>query len=195
MLANKPLVVRVGHVSVKVYRVSTGPGGQYEAFAVADTSSGKRRLKKFSDLAKAKREAHRIAIALSRQDNAAAGLDFRDAATFQRIRSTLEPLGVTLEAAADVLIEASRFVGIHRVVQACEEFARRHPTNQTRKSLVEAIDEFMNAKATRSSRHASDLRHRLGRFAFDHPGKALWRSSFLSCCQPGRRGNWYPQVG
>lgn len=170
-----PISVRSGAVSVKIYRVSTGSGGAYEAFTIADYSSGKRHLKKFSDLRKAKAEAQRIAIAIANKEGKVASLDFRDAAALVRLHEKIDPLGVSLEAAAETVAQAAKLVGFHNILEACRFFARRHPAARETVLLTQAADDYLNAKQAqgRASRHLEDITSRLGRFCADHPKAAL----------------------
>jgi integrase len=170
-----PLTVTVGAASVKVYRVKSGPGGAYEAFAVADYGSGERRMRKFSDLRLAKAEALRIATALANQDGKVAALDYRDASALVRLHDRIDPLGVSLEAGADVLATAAGLVGVHRIVEACRAFAQRHPASREKLPLAKTADDYHAAKEAqgRAKRHLQDIKVRLGRFVHDHPGSNL----------------------
>lgn len=142
---------------------------------MADSTSGRRKLRKFSDLTEAKAEAHRIAVALCNGDSAAASLTFQDAATLLRCRSLLEGLDVTLEGAVELFAEAARAIGPHRVVEAAKDHARRFPVAMERISLTAAADEYHAALEARGrgGRHLADVRARLGRFLADHPGVTL----------------------
>ncbi len=170
-----PLKITVGNSVVKIYRVKTGIGGAWEAYAVADYTSGKRRLVKFADLDQAKREAHRIAVALCNGDSAAAAVDYKDAAALVRCRTMLGGLDVTLETAVEIFAQAARAIGVHRVVEAAKEHAKRFPKAPERMTLSAATDEYHAALEARGrgSRHLSDVRARLGRFLADHPGMIL----------------------
>ncbi len=170
-----PIVITAGAASVKIYRVKTGTGGAYQSFAVADYGSGKRRLRKFSDLKTAKAEAQRIAIALGNLDGKVASLDYRDAASLVRLQEKILPLGISIESAADLVAESAGLVGVHRIVEACREFAARHPAAREKISLAKAADDYYAARANqrRSPRHLEDIASRLGRFVHEHPGRNL----------------------
>ena len=50
---NKPIVIKIGNVQVKIYRSARKKGGKrYEQFDVADYSSGARKYLTFSDESK-----------------------------------------------------------------------------------------------------------------------------------------------
>ena len=170
-----PHRIRVGSVEVPIYRNATGPSGEYVAFVVVDHSSGKRRRRKFSSFEDARSEAQRIAVALSNGDAAAASVDYRDAASLVRCRELLQGVGVTLEAAVEMFVEAARLVGPHRVVEAAKDHARRFPTPVAKVRLDEACDEYHRVleERGRGSRHLADVKTRLGRFISDHPGATL----------------------
>ncbi len=170
-----PLEITVGNAVVKIYRVKTGIGGAWEAYAVSDYTSGKRKLVKFSDLDDAKREAHRIGVALANGDSAAAAVDYRDAAALVRCRTLLEGLDVTLETAVEIFAQAARVIGVHRVVEAAKGHAKRFPLPAAKITLAGAADEYHVALESRGrgTRHLADVRARLGRFLADHAGLNL----------------------
>jgi hypothetical protein len=60
----KPIVVKRGNVSVKIYRVKSRAG--YDSFQVADYSSGRRILRSFSEEEAARQQAAEIADKLAR---------------------------------------------------------------------------------------------------------------------------------
>lgn len=170
-----PVRVTIGNVTVKIYKVTTGVGGAYEAYTIADRSSGKRKLRKFSDFTEAKAEAQRIAVNLANHDAAAAQVNFRDAATLIRCEELLKPFNVDLSTAVELFTKASSLVGPHRVVEAAELHSRKFPVAMEKISLPQAVDDYARnlAMKGRGERHLADVRSRLKKFAADHPGKYL----------------------
>ena len=120
----------------------------------------------------AKAEAPRIVIALGNTDSKVAALSYRDAASLVRLHETTGPLGVTLEAAADVFAGAAGLVGVHQIVEACRAFAQRHPAAREKHPLAKTADEFCATKRSqgRGARHLVDISTRLGPFVHEHPG-------------------------
>ncbi len=170
-----PVRVTIGNVTVKIYKVTTGAAGAYEAYAIADRSSGKRKLRKFSNFSEAKAEAQRIAVNLANHDAAAAQVNFRDAATLIRCEELLKPFNVDLSTAVELFTKAASLVGTHRVVEAAEIHSRKFPVAMAKLPLPDAVDDYVKALASkgRGERHLADVRSRLKRFASDHPGKYL----------------------
>ncbi len=166
---------KVGSVRVKVYEVKTGPARQYKAFCVADYSTGTRKLRKFADVATAKAEAARIATAIANGQVVTATVTTDDAVTLHRARATIAPLGLSFDAASELLAAAAGLVGVHQIVEACRDYAKRFPLGRAPKPLAVAIDEFLADKRAKglSDRKLSDYRSRLGWFAHEHPGKQL----------------------
>ncbi|MFM8359058.1 MAG: tyrosine-type recombinase/integrase, partial [Verrucomicrobiota bacterium] len=160
----------------KIYEVPTGRDGAWTAYALADYTSGKRRLRKFSDLKEAKTEAHRIAVNLANGETQAAAADFRDVAELVRCRELLAEVGDTAtQTAVELFVEAARLVGPHRVVEAAREYLKRFPAGMEKVTLSKAVDEYHAALEARGRgpRHLADVKARLGRFLVDHPGKNL----------------------
>ncbi|MSU36664.1 MAG: hypothetical protein EXS36_16515 [Pedosphaera sp.] len=173
--ARFPLTVSSGSASAKIYRVRNGTaqdGREYAIFTVAFSVGGKRQLRKFSDLKRAKAEAQRVVIAIGNSDGMVAALDSGDAADLVILKEKIGPLGVTLQGGADVLAEAAGLVGVHRIVEACRAFAQRHPGAREKLPLAKTADDFVDAKLAqgRSPRHLGDITSRLGRFVQDYPG-------------------------
>lgn len=147
---------------------------------VADYSTGKRRLRWFTDLADAKREATRICALTNAGDMEGASMTGEDRRQLVRATELVAPFNLDVPTACALFAEAARKVGPHVVVPAATEYAKRHPASRERVPLAKAADEFYDLKASkgRSSRHLSGIRSMLGRFSQEHPGKAI--SDFLT---------------
>ncbi|MSU36172.1 MAG: hypothetical protein EXS36_13935 [Pedosphaera sp.] len=61
------------------------------------SANGKRQIRKFSDLKRAKAEALRVVIAIGNSDGMVAALDSADASDLVCLKEKIGPLGVTLQ--------------------------------------------------------------------------------------------------
>jgi integrase len=162
--ATKPISVRVGNVTVKIYRVRTH--GR-PSFQVADYSSGKRQLISFSDESKARAEAGSIAAKLASREGDVLALTSQDRAAYLRALEVLKPTGTSIEMAANQFAEASKVLEGASLLEAARYYAKRHPSKLPRKTVTEVVKEFIDAKeqAGRSLDYLADLHYRCGRFA------------------------------
>lgn len=161
--------VSAGNVTVKVYRRSrpTATGKSRDVFEVADYSTGKRKLRSFSDHAEARKEAGRIARNLANGNAQAAMMRNADAASYGRAMELLRPTGVPLEVAAATFVEAFNTLGDNALVEAAR-FYKTHRPGVTRRRVPEVVEEFMAAKRNQSPPYSAsylkDLDYRLGGF-------------------------------
>jgi integrase len=168
MKRTKPVEVKEGNVSVKIYRRSrTVRGATYTVHEIADYTTGRRVLRSFSDPEKATKEAEKIARLLSAGESTAAQLRNADAASYGRAIELLRDTGVALEIAAGHFADAFKLLGSDRIVEAAKFFVERNPDNLTRRTVAEVVKELLDAKEARSAsnRYIQDLRARLNRFA------------------------------
>jgi site-specific recombinase XerD len=182
----KPEVVKLGNIVVKVYRrdkthkVKDDAGKvikrvTYTAFEVDDRTTGKRRLRSFSDHKEAIAEANRIARQLSSGAVEAAQMTNSQAASFGRATELLRPTGASLELAASVYAKCYEILGGDKMVQAAEFFDRHDAGKITSKTVGEVVTELLQVKGARtkkgrpaSARYLKDLKNRLDRFANDY---------------------------
>ena len=159
-----PLLVRIGNVTVKVYRRLRGP---YTIWEIADYSGGKRRLRSFNDEAEARKEATRIARALATGQTVAAGMSAQQMASFGRAIQLLQGTQVPLEIAAASFAEAFNILGANRIVEAARFFSERQLLFASPIPVPQVVEEFLAVRQTRdlSRRYLDDLDDRLGRFA------------------------------
>ncbi|MBC8095201.1 MAG: tyrosine-type recombinase/integrase [Akkermansiaceae bacterium] len=162
-------VVKVGNVTVKLYKRTraTTTGKFREVFEVADYTTGLRRLRGFTDLAEAKREADKIARQLSSGDATAATMRNSEAASFGRAGEILRPTGASLELAASVYAKCFEILGEDKMIEAAH-FLKRHGADQvTRCKVAVVVDELVTSKTAlgKSDAYVNDLRQRLARFA------------------------------
>jgi integrase len=158
--------VTVGSVKVKLY---TRVRGDYNVHEIADYSTGKRRLRSFSDHAKARQEAERIARLMSSGEAHAASLTGKEAASFGRASELIRETCVSIELAAASFAEAFKILGGNRIVEAARFFTQNNTEGLPQKTVKEVADEFIAARQARaaSERYLADLRFRLTHFARD----------------------------
>ncbi|MBL9137555.1 MAG: tyrosine-type recombinase/integrase [Verrucomicrobiales bacterium] len=160
-----PMVVKVGAVSVKIYR--SIDRGRYTKFTVPDYSTGKRRLRQFADLAEAKSEAERLANLLSRGESAAASLGANERASYGRAIELLSPTGDSLELACARYGAAVQILGQGDLLEvAAKDYARRHPATREHRPTKSVRDALIASRKGlgASPRYLDDLESRLDRF-------------------------------
>ncbi len=166
-----PIIVRRGSVQVRIYAIQrkTGPQKGEDFYQVADYSGGGRKFVSFSDLAKAKAEAERIATLLSRGESFAAGFGVAERAVFSRTTELLKPVGVALEVAVADYVEVLKMLGggRQRLIEAAHFWIQHNPSALPERTVADAVAELIETKAARglSERYLQDLQSRLSRFA------------------------------
>ncbi len=159
-----PETVRCGSVVVKIYsRDKRKDGKTYTVYEVADYTGGPRRMRSFSDHAKARACAQDIARRLAQGESTVAALRNSDAASYTRALELLKPYGTALEVACGVYAKACEVLGGDRIAEACG-FFMRHGASQIKPRLVgDVCDELLAVKErrTETGRPASEiyLRH------------------------------------
>ena len=164
----KPIAVRVGNVTVKIYRSYRIKARQsYTLFDVADYTSGRRKFISFADEGEARRKANEIAIKLANSEGDVLQLTSNDRAAYLRSMDLLKPTGKALELAAAEYAEASEKLGRHALSEAVNFFLKHNPASLPRRTVREVCDELLTAKTADgvSAVYLKDLRCRLGRFA------------------------------
>jgi integrase len=155
---------------VKIYR-RTRPtaNGKRSLFQVVDYSNGTRRLREFTDHAKARREAEKIARQLATGETTAGAMRNSEAASYGRAVELLRPLNISLEVAAANYAKAVEILGGDYIIEAAKFYARHRADQITLRTVAETVAELIDAKKARgkSARYLSDLSTRLNRFAKD----------------------------
>lgn len=119
-----PMLVQVGSVAVRIYKVNNRGHQRYTLSYFAD---GKRRLKMFADFDEAYAEAKSKANAVSRGDLDVLHLDNADRQIYLRALTTLEPTSTNLELAVKEYAEAWKILGGRgTVLEAACDFASRN---------------------------------------------------------------------
>jgi integrase len=167
-----PIEVKVGNVSVKVYR-SEARGRDLYTVAYRDTN--RTRVKKsFADLEIAKVEAYAAATKIQDGQIDVLQLHSADRIAYQHALSVLRSTGKDLGSVATEYAEAFTVLkGSGSVVEAARFFARHHPVSLPRKTVREVYKEFLEAKKAdhASDRYIQDIRSRLGRLAQNFDGQ------------------------
>jgi integrase len=194
-IANRPLeVVKEGSVSVPIYAhtnvipqrdpetgkilYETSPDGtrkalvkyQSEIYTIAYYSGSKRVRQKFSDLAKARREAGIAAIKLANGEAEALKLTGGDRADYiramQKLREWKPDADLNL-AMTDYVAAVRRLPDNVSLKDVLDFFLKRHPVGLPAVTVRKAVDELIESKtaAGRSDVYIKDLSSRLGAFA------------------------------
>ena len=158
-----PLEIGSRNAIVKIYRSKNKHG--YTSYQFADYTSGKRKLKTFSDLAKAKKAAGEVAKRLNDGDVDVLELRSTDRASYLRGMELLPP-GISLEVACAIIAEGHKLVG-NRILEACRLLHKKDPANLPVKTVKEVVSEFVAFKRANkfSEEYVADLDYRLGKFS------------------------------
>jgi len=158
-----PLVVKRGSVAVKIYRT---PSHGCESFTLSYYQDGVRKRPAFADFELAKAEAEAVANRLSRTDADILTLTSADRAAYMRARQLLDPLNLSLEAAAAQYAEARKVLGEIPLSQAAEYFTKKHPTKLELKPVKAVVAELIAAKRADggSERYLECLGYNLRKF-------------------------------
>ncbi len=176
----KPETVKVGNVTVKVYRrqktiKSKRKDGKlvkkaYAVFEVEDYTTGTRRLRSFSNHAEAITTAETLAGQISTGQTTAASLTNPEAASYGRTVEILRPTGASPELAATVYAKCFKILGSELHIEAANFYKRHGAAAVTHKPVAEVVTELVESKKARgkSARYIGDLSARLTRFAKDY---------------------------
>lgn len=164
----KPLLVKRGNVTVKLYAVKNrANGASYQQYTLAYYEAGKRIKKGFSDLEEAKTEAELAATKLAHGEGQVLRLTSLDRAHYIQALDTLRPLGRPLYLALAEYVEAMKLLPPGASLrEAVANFARRNNTVRESRTVPVLVAEYIAAKekAGRSEAHLRDMRLRLTRF-------------------------------
>lgn len=143
---------------------------QSDIYTVAYYAGTKRVRRKFSDPAKARREAEMVAMKLANGEAEALKLTGGDRADYVRAMQKLRAWkpGVDLNLAVTDYVAAVRRLPEHvSLSEALEFYLKRHPIGLPPKTVREVVDELIASKASagKSDVYIKDLTSRLGTFA------------------------------
>ena len=182
-----PITIKAGDVEARIYRTpTTTRGARYDAYTLCWHFKGKRQRLRFSDLTKARAEGERIVREKSNGSIAVSALTAADRIALESALAELAKIEGASSACVSRLVELVRDYASARaalpvgatLVEAVKFFAQRHPANAPRRTVAEAVAEFIadRESAGCSEIHLRDLRIRLGQQfagAFSLPISAL----------------------
>lgn len=139
-------------------------------YTVAHYQGTRRVRQKFSDLAKARREAELIAVKLANGETEALKLTGGDRADYIRAMQKLrvwKPDADLNHAVTDYVAAVRRLPENVGLSEALEFYLKRHPIGLPAKTVREVVDELIASKAAagKSGVYIKDLTLRLGAFA------------------------------
>ncbi|MBI4662143.1 MAG: tyrosine-type recombinase/integrase [Verrucomicrobia bacterium] len=163
--AQWPRKIRLGRVTVSIYKRQTPTGGA--AFMVANYADGKRRFDCYATEADALDAANRLARQLSERDVVAAAMTNEQAADYAAAVQTLAPFKLSLPSVASTVAECLNLVGGLTDLHAAAKFYTARRKRTVAKPVSAVVAELLAVKEARgaSARYLQDLRHRLNRFA------------------------------
>ena len=138
-----PLSVKRGSHLVKIYRT---PSHGSDSFTLSYYQDGVRKRPTFPDLKQAKAEAELVAGRLGSTDADVLTLSSADRSAYLRARQLLDPMGVSIEAAAAQFVEAKKLLGDSMLSHAVEFYVKRHPTKIAARATKEVMEEMLKAK-------------------------------------------------
>jgi integrase len=139
-------------------------------YTVAYYEGSKRVRQKFSDLAKARREAELISLKLANFEGEALKLKGHDRSDYVRAMQKLREWkpDANLHLAVNDYVAAVRRLPQHvSLSEALEYYLKRHPIGLPQKTVREVVNELIESKtkAGKSAVYIKDLDSRLGNFA------------------------------
>ena len=164
----KPLTIKRGNVSVKIYASKNRVNGcSYPQFTLAYYDGARRQRKRFADLVKARREADLAVTQLANGEGQVLRLTSLDRANYLQALDTLRPLGRQLNLAVAEYTEVMKLLpaGVS-LREAVADFVRRNHTVRESRTVPQLVTEYIAAKekASKSEAHLHDIRLRMTRF-------------------------------
>ena len=184
--ASWPRKVRLGRVTVSVYRRSTAPGKH--GFLVANYAEKRRRFDCYPTEDEALEAAAELARQLSQREVVAAAMTNGQASDYAAAVQKLAPFNVDLLSAAGAVADALKIIGgfadLDAVklaaaqgqplpdlveMQAAAKFYRARHKTTIKKPVADVVAELLKVKTARgvSKRYTKDLGSRLNRFSAD----------------------------
>jgi integrase len=159
----KPIVVKVGSATVKIYQ---GKSGKYDLFTVTYYLNGKRQRDAFGKLADARARATEVATQIARGEANMLTLSSADRESYVIAIERLRPFGIPLHAAIEEYVAARDHLNGDGLMAVIRDFnARRRQVAE--RSVRAVVDELLAAKKRDglSVRYLETLRSHLNRFA------------------------------
>ncbi len=163
-----PMEMKAGSSRVKIYRIVEPNRTRY---TLSFHEGSVRKLRQFTDLVEAKKEAKTIAENLNAGRGAGLELNGKDRDVYLYAVSKLKELQVPLNVAIDEYVKAREFNV--PLVEAAKLYHQTHSAKLPEKTVNEVYSELLEAKKVDgcSKRYLGDLKSRLGRFAGDFKDK------------------------
>lgn len=166
--AQWPRKIRLGRVTVSIYKRQTPTGGT--AFMVANYANGKRRFDCYAtetDALDALDAANIHARQPSERDVVAAAMTNEQAADYAAAVRTLAPFKISLPSVASTVAECLKLVGGLTDLHAAAKFYAPRRKRTLGEPVSAIVAELLAVKESRgaSARYLRDLRYRLNRFA------------------------------
>lgn len=160
-----PRKITFGRETVTVYKRKTPLGNA--AFMVANYADGKRRFDSYKTESEAFEAANKLARQLSQRDVISASMTREQSIEYASVVQSLQPVGLTLSAAAAAVVEAVKQAGDLATVAAAIRFYKTKHKPITQKSVADVVAELLALKKARgaSERYFDDLKFRLEKFA------------------------------
>lgn len=160
-----PRKITIGRASVSVYRRLT-PLGNF-AFMVANYADGKRRFDSHATEADALDAAGKLTRQLAARDLIGASMTPEQSVEYASAVQSLQPLGITLSAAVDAIVEAVKLTGDLPGVAAAARFYKANHKTVTPKRVADVVAEMLVLKKSSgaAARYLDDLGFRLEKFA------------------------------
>jgi integrase len=166
------IVVKFGSAKVPVYRSDSGGRTR---FVISHYRHGKRLRKCFTTLEAAKKEALLVAQQIQSGMQHVTDLKPHERETFLTARQLSDSAGVPLISALEDYLHARQLAGAESLAAMATEYSK-HFGNITRRATVpEVVTQMLEARKQDGvgTRHLSQLRSVLNRFATAYPGQIL----------------------
>jgi len=141
-------------------------------------------------LSSLREDAERVALSLLNNDTAARDMSIEDGRVYVTSRELLDPLGLTVDRAARLLVDAARSAGgVDRVVEACRWFNRTQPNLKTA-TTTEVCQKFIRTLRAdgKSAIYVDKMEQDLEKFCERFPGP-------ISECNANDIDDWLLSLG
>ena len=159
---SKPESVTVGSVTLKIYPVQRPNRTVYN---VTYYSQGKRSIRQFSDLEKARDEAFTLAGKINSGAVQAVNLTNEQASIYTLACKAAEATGRRLDQIAEEYAYCWQILGRKDLLKTAAEFYRDRVLKIKQSTVPQIYKEFQTRKEGKSDHYRKDIEVRLGRFA------------------------------
>lgn len=166
-----PYEIEIGSATFTVYKRTRNKNGEdYSEYRLADCREGKSRDKRkffyFTSLEAAEAKALELAGAMNTGQADVLTLTTQDKACYLRALKLLEPTGLSLIVAAELVAEMHRRLKGRSPLKAVDYYVEKNPDALPSKTVREAFDELLAAKRNDGAKpvYLKDLNYRIGKF-------------------------------